>query len=452
MVQKILMNLFIAVEAVVANRLRSVLTALGIIFGVAAVIAMLAIGNGAQQEIIEQMRLVGVNNIVIRPVAERTEENIAEGNTEAEEKSKFSPGLSVLDAEAINDVIPGINKLSPEIILDTYIINNGIRRSAKLVGVNPTYFQIFNFELERGEMFSENHMKKGEPVCIIGKSIKAKFFPTEDPLGKYLKCGNNWVKVIGILKERLISTASLNNLGIRDYNMDVYIPFHTMLVRYRNRQFMSREMIDAANRGGTWVRSDEVEGGEVTAEDKNYHQLDRLVVQVDETAMMTPTADIISRMLSRRHYDVVDFEVEIPELLLKQQQRTNDIFNYVLGAIAGISLLVGGIGIMNIMLASVLERIKEIGLRLSLGAKKQDIVNQFLFEAMMISISGGLIGVFLGVSIAIIVSAFANIPTVVTLGSIALSFGVAASVGLIFGIAPARKAASQDPIQSLRYE
>lgn len=446
------MNLFIAVEAVIANRLRSVLTALGIIFGVAAVIAMLAIGNGAQQEIIEQMRLVGVNNIVIRPVAERTEENLAQGNTEAEEKSKFSPGLSVLDAEAINEVIPGINKLSPEIILDTYIINNGIRRSAKLVGVNPTYFQIFNFELERGEMFSENHMKKGEPVCIIGKSIKAKFFPTEDPLGKYLKCGNNWVKVIGILKERLISTASLNNLGIRDYNMDVYIPFHTMLVRYRNRQLMSREMIDAANRGGTWVRSDEVEGGEVTAEDKNYHQLDRLVVQVDETAMMTPTADIISRMLARRHYDVVDFEVEIPELLLKQQQRTNDIFNYVLGAIAGISLLVGGIGIMNIMLASVLERIKEIGLRLSLGAKKQDIINQFLFEAMMISISGGLIGVFLGVSIAIIVSAFANIPTVVTLGSIALSFGVAASVGLIFGIAPARKAASQDPIQSLRYE
>lgn len=452
MLQKVLMNLFIAVEAVIANRLRSVLTALGIIFGVAAVIAMLAIGNGAQQEIIEQMKLVGVNNIVIRPVVEQTEENLAEGSSEAAEKSKFSPGLSVLDAEAINEVIPGINKLSPEIILDTYIINNGIRRSAKLVGVNPTYFQIFNFELERGEMFSENHMRKGEAVCIIGKSIKAKFFPTEDPIGKYLKCGNNWVKVIGILRERLISTASLSNLGIRDYNMDVYIPFQTMLLRYRNRQFISKEMIEAANQGGTWVRSDEVENGEITAEDKNYHQLDRLVVQVDETPMMTPTADIISRMLGRRHYDVVDFEVEIPELLLKQQQRTNDIFNYVLGAIAGISLLVGGIGIMNIMLASVLERIKEIGLRLSLGAKKQDIINQFLFEAMMISISGGLIGVFLGVTIAVTVSAFANIPTVVTLGSIALSFGVAASVGLIFGIAPARKAASQDPIQSLRYE
>lgn len=187
-------------------------------------------------------------------------------------------------------------------------------------------------------------------------------------------------------------------------------------------------------------------------QDPNYHQLDRLVVQVDETAKIGATADVISRMLQRKHYSVVDFEIEIPELLLKQQQRTNDIFNYVLGAIAGISLLVGGIGIMNIMLASVLERIKEIGLRLSLGAKKFDIINQFLFEAMMISVSGGLIGVILGVSIAIMVSAFAEIPTVITFSSIVLSFGVAAAVGLIFGIAPARRAASQNPIDSLRYE
>ncbi len=449
MLQKILMNLFIATEAVIANRVRSVLTALGIIFGVAAVIAMLAIGNGAQQEIIEQMKLVGVNNIVIRPVVEQTEEAIDEENLAGQEKNKFSPGLSIKDATAIKSIIPGINHSSPEVVLETHIINNGIRRSAKLVGVEPSYFDIFNFQLERGDMFTESHLEQGVPVCIIGKSIKAKFFPTEDPIGKFLKCGNNWVKVIGILQERLISTTSLSNLGIRDYNMDVYIPLQTMLIRYRNRSFISKEMLAQANRGGN--RNSEEEE-EPTEESKNYHQLDRLVVQVDETAMMTPTADIISRMLSRRHYDVVDFEVEIPELLLKQQQRTNDIFNYVLGAIAGISLLVGGIGIMNIMLASVLERIKEIGLRLSLGAKKQDIVNQFLFEAMMISISGGLIGVFLGVSIAITVSAFAEIPTVITIGSIALSFGVAASVGLIFGIAPARKAASQDPIQSLRYE
>lgn len=448
MYNKILMNLLIAVEAVAANRMRSTLTALGIIFGVAAVIAMLAIGNGAQQEIIEQMKLVGVNNIVIKPVIEQSENELSEEGQE-EDKSKFSPGLSIEDANSVKDMIPGISKVSPEIVLDTYVINNGIRRSAKLVGVEPAYFDIFNFQLARGEMFSSHQLETGEPVCIIGKSIQTKFFPTEDPLGKFLKCGNNYVKIIGILDERFISSASLSNLGIRDYNMDVYVPFQTMLIRYRNRALINQELIQQAERER---RRNNGESNSADPEKKNYHQIDRLVVQVNETSMMTPTADIISRMLARKHYDVVDFEVEIPELLLKQQQRTNDIFNYVLGAIAGISLLVGGIGIMNIMLASVLERIKEIGLRLSLGAKKQDIVNQFLFEAMMISISGGLIGVFLGITIALTVSSFADIPTVITFSSIALSFGVAASVGLIFGIAPARKAASQDPIESLRYE
>jgi len=447
--QKIIMNLYIAFEAVMANRMRSVLTALGIIFGVAAVIAMLAIGNGAQQEILEQIKLVGVNNIVIKPVVEQSEEEIDESTANSDDKStqKFSPGLSSEDAKNIVEMVPGIEKISPEIIIDTYLINNGIRRTAKLVGVEPSYFDLFNFKLYRGEMFSEHHLKYGDAVCIIGKSIQARFFPTEDPIGKYIKCGNNWLKVIGILQERLISKGSISNLGIRDYNMDVYVPIQTMLVRYKNRSLVTREMIERNNRNSRNDNGDNASSGS-----KNYHQLDRLVVQVAATERMNPVADVISRMLSRRHFDVVDFEIEIPELLLKQQQRTNDIFNYVLGAIAGISLLVGGIGIMNIMLASVLERIKEIGLRLSLGAKKTDIVNQFLFEAMMISVTGGLIGVILGITIAVLVSAFADIPTVITFTSIALSFGVAASVGLIFGIAPARRAASQDPIQSLRYE
>lgn len=443
--QKLLMNLYIAAEAVVANRMRSILTALGIIFGVAAVIAMLAIGNGAQQEIMEQIKLVGVNNIVIKPIVPQSEEDLSE-QAGLKVQQKFSPGLNTKDLENIRNIIPGIQKISPEIILETHLINNGIRRTAKLVGVEPTYFDIFNFKLERGEMFNEHHLKYGDGVCIIGKSIKAKFFPTEDPIGKYIKCGNNWLKVIGMLEERLISSSSISNLGIRDYNMDVYVPLQTMLIRYENRALVTQEMLRLANSGSG------NEEGEEPATAQNYHQLDRLVVQVSETNLMNPTADVISRMLQRKHYDVVDFEIEIPELLLKQQQRTNDIFNYVLGAIAGISLLVGGIGIMNIMLASVLERIKEIGLRLSLGAKKRDIINQFLFEAMMISVTGGVIGVILGVTIAFLVSSLADIPTVITFSSILLSFGVAATVGLIFGIAPARRAASQDPIQSLRYE
>lgn len=452
--RRILANLYIAIDAVMANKLRTLLTALGIIFGVAAVIAMLAIGNGAQQELLEQIRLVGVNNIVIKPIIEQVEESLDEEEL-SEEKKKFSPGLTLRDVKSISKTIPGIQSVSPEIMLETHVIKNGVRRSAKLVGVQPSYFGLTNFEMSEGEMFSESHLMNGSPVCIIGNSLARKFFATENPIGKSIKVGPHWLKIIGVLKERYISESSISKLGIRDFNMDVYTPLQTMLVRYVNRDLLTKSMLGGGGRGmrmGRMFIFSEGSSDEDDTKDPNYHQLDKLIIQVDQTESLGSTAEVVSRLLERKHYGVVDFEIEIPELLLKQQQRTNDIFNYVLAAIAAISLLVGGIGIMNIMLASVLERIKEIGLRLSLGAKKTDIVNQFLFESVMISISGGLIGVILGISLAFLVSEFADIPTIVSLPSIALSFGVAASVGLAFGIAPARRAASQDPITSLRYE
>lgn len=448
---RILTNLTIAVGAVIANKLRSLLTALGIIFGVAAVIAMLAIGNGAQQEILDQIKLVGVNNIVIKPVIEQEEEKIEDG-VGKKEKKKFSPGLTMRDVRSIQASLPFLSKISPEIILETNVVRQGYRRSAKLVGVEPSYFEIYNFELQEGMMFTEGQCLEGSPVCIIGQSIRTRFFPTENAIGKNIKVGPHWLTIVGVLNERFVSESSISKLGIRDFNMDIYVPLQTMLIRYKNRDLITAaELLQASSRRSRgMVFSTETEQSE--EEKKNYHQLDRLVIQVDETPSLQPSAEILSRLLKRKHYDMVDFEIEIPELLLKQQQRTNDIFNYVLGAIAGISLLVGGIGIMNIMLASVLERIKEIGLRLSIGAKKSDVTQQFLFEAVMISVSGGLIGVILGVSMAYVVSNFAGIPTIISFSSIVLSFGVAATVGLIFGIAPARKAASQDPITSLRYE
>ena len=436
--ERLIANLTIAFEAVLSNRVRSILTGLGIIFGVAAVIAMLAIGNGAQKEIIDQIKLVGLNNIVIKPIIEQTEEQVSSDDPFNKEKNKYSPGLTLKDKNAIAKMLPNIQAISPEIVKDTYIMNKGIRRSAKLVGVEPPYFKLFNFELEEGTMFNEQNLIHGMPVCIIGKSIKAKFFPSENPIGKKLKCGNQWLTVMGVLEQRIISENSIKRLGIRDYNMDVYVPLKTVLIRYENRDLITKSMLKKADKDNTTTT--------------NYHQLDRLVLQVAETEKLSTTADIIARMLARKHFDVVDYEIEIPELLLKQQQRTNDVFNYVLGAIAGISLLVGGIGIMNIMLASVLERIKEIGLRLSIGAKKTDIVFQFMFEAIMISATGGIIGIFTGVLMAYGVSAFANIPTIISFGSIVISFGVATLIGLIFGITPARKAAQQNPITSLRYE
>tara|TARA_R110002096_G_scaffold308629_4_gene503165 strand:+ start:1663 stop:2976 length:1314 start_codon:yes stop_codon:yes gene_type:complete len=434
--ERLLANFHIAFEAVLANKVRSLLTALGIIFGVAAVIAMLAIGTGAQQEILEQIKLVGVNNIVIEPIVEQIEEQVDQNSGMDREKNKFSPGLKLEDVTAIKNIIPGINRISPEIVMDTYIVKSGIRRSAKLVGVDVAYFDVLDFQLKEGRMFSEQNLVQGNPVCIIGRNVAARFFPNENPIGKRIKSGSQWLEVIGILEERIVSESSISKLGIRDFNMDVYIPIQTMLIRYRNRDLITESRLNDSN-GNT---------------SNNYHQIDKLVIQVSDSELLNPTAEVLAKMLERRHFNVVDFEITIPELLLKQQQRTQNIFNIVLGAIAGISLLVGGIGIMNIMLASVMERIKEIGLRLSLGAKKTDIVNQFLFESIMISVSGGLIGVILGIVLAHLVSTFADFPTVITLSSIILSFGVAATVGLVFGITPAKRAASQDPITSLRYE
>ncbi len=441
--KKLLANFQIALEAVLANQLRSLLTALGIIFGVAAVIAMLAIGNGAEKEILEQIKMVGVNNIIIEPVVEQEEKKIESSTAGGEEKKKFSPGLRMADAESVIATIPDIEAISPEAIMETVIIKDGFRRSAKLVGVLPSYFDITNFTLEEGNMFTESQLEGGLPVCIIGKSIKSRFFSTEEPIGKTIKVGNQWMEIVGVLSERIMSEKNISKLGIRDYNMDVYVPIKTFLMRYRNRELITEALLKAASNN---------EGNETPQQPKNYHQIDRLVIQVKEASKLSATAEVVSRMLERRHFGVIDYEITIPELLLKQQQRTQSIFNIVLGAIAGISLLVGGIGIMNIMLASVMERIKEIGLRLSIGAQKTDIITQFLFEAMMISISGGLVGVVLGVSLALGISSFGDFPTIVTFSSVLLSFGVAATVGLAFGIAPARRAANQDPITSLRYE
>ena len=207
--ERLLANLSIAISAVIANKIRSLLTGLGIIFGVAAVIAMLAIGNGAQQEILNQIKLVGVNNIVVKPIIEQEEEKVEEGPGKREKK-KFSPGLTLRDVKSIQKALPVAARLSPEIILETNLIKNGIRRSAKLVGVEPVYFQIFNFELAEGTTFNDEQLRTGSPVCIIGSGIKSKFFPTENPIGKTLKVGIHWLTIVGVMKERFVSKSSIS--------------------------------------------------------------------------------------------------------------------------------------------------------------------------------------------------------------------------------------------------
>jgi len=444
---RFLFNLSIAWEAIFANKIRATLTALGIIFGVSAVIAMLAVGNGAQQEILEQIKLVGVNNIVITPVIEKKQENAEAGNDAKKKKTNLSIGLTIADAQSILQHIPNVKSVSPEIVLETFIAKDGVQRQTKLIGVEPSYFTLLNYELSEGKMFNEKNLEYGDQVCIIGRGIETRFFSKENPIGKYIKCGKHWLKIVGVLEQRGVAQTTASNLGIRNSDMDVYTPIKTLLMRYVNRSLVTKAMIQRIAQ-----EASNGNGQPKSKEPSNYHQIDRLVVQIDKTELLGKTAEIMGRMLNRRHSSMIDYEITIPELLLKQQQRTKDIFNIVLGVIAGISLVVGGIGIMNIMLASVLERIKEIGLRISLGAKKSDIVTQFLCEATLISVVGGLIGIFLGVVLAQSIEQVAKIPTIVSGGSIFVSFFVAASVGIIFGIAPARRAAMQDPITSLRYE
>jgi len=450
-------DIIIAMESILANKLKSILTGLGIIFGVAAVISMLAIGNGAQREILEQIKMVGVNNILITPIIQiegEEEDDGSNGESVERKQNKFSRGLSMLDVEAIEGIITAVKKMSPEITLNSFVIQSGKREPAKILGVSKDYFELYNLPLQNGRVFNEYQEENGIAVCIIGANIKTQFFSQVNPINKYIKFGHVWLKVIGILEKGNVSLTAYKQTGVSVYNDNIYVPVKTMLMRFQNRALVNTKKFQGGRtiiRGGHGMmsfRSSTFSANQTS----NYNQLDRIVVQVKETEQLTPTAEVLSRMILRRHSDVQDFEITIPELLLKQQQRTKDIFNVVLGAIASISLLVGGIGIMNIMFASVMERIKEIGTRMAIGAKKMDIIVQFLSEAVLISVTGGLIGVIIGIIISKSITQVAGILTIVSPFSVIIAFFVSASVGIIFGYSPAKRASEKDPIESLRYE
>jgi putative ABC transport system permease protein len=433
------------IESIFANKVKSLLTALGIIFGVAAVISMLAIGNGAQQEIMEQIKMVGVNNIVISPISrgnnEKDQEPAAEGGLQVSSK-KFSKGLTLLDVTAIEEVIPTVAKVTPVISFNYSAVLDGRSKPVVLEGVNNNYFRLFNIVLQDGKIFTDEQLENAFPVCVIGDNVKNVFFNQENPVGKYIKCGQVWLQVAGVAERRDFTASASDELGISSTDNKIFIPAKTLIMRFRNRALIrtdDMETIAASGITGESIKPD------------NINQLDKIIVQVDETENLSSTAEIIRRMLLRRHNNLYDFEVTIPELLLKQQQRTKNIFNIVLGVIAGISLLVGGIGIMNIMLASVMERIREIGLRQAIGASRRDIIVQFLSESTIISVSGGIIGIILGVALSKIITVVFDIQTIISAFSILISFGVSVMVGITFGYIPAKRASEQDPVDSLRY-
>jgi putative ABC transport system permease protein len=427
------------------NKVRTFLTALGIIFGVASVITMLAIGNGAEKEILSQLELVGVNNIVVTPLPDLEDETESESEDETKnnESKKFSKGLDILDALSITKTIPSVKIVSPEIILDTYVINDGKQNSVKLIGVSPAFFNVSNINIEKGNIFTNYQINNAMPVCVIGKKVEKKLFTGESALGKQIKVKDVWLQVVGVIEEKLISDKAQEDLGIRDLNQDIYIPIKTFLVRYRDRKIITDNL--EANRNNQNGPKERIARG-------NYHQIDKLTIQVFNSNELKATAEVLSKLLKRKHNDVLDFEISIPIQLLKQQQKTKQIFNIVLSIIAGISLLIGGIGIMNIMLASVLERTKEIGIIRAIGATEEDVILQFLSESVLISVGGGIIGIIVGIIGAYVIEIVSGIETVLSLNSILLSFFIAVIVGLVFGIFPAKAAANKKPIQALRSE
>ncbi len=420
-----------------AHRIRSVLTALGIIFGVAAVIAMLSIGEGARLEALEQIRLMGINNIIIRT---------KELSPESFDKSKanFSPGLLAMDGEAVKEVCPDIEAIVPHWEKGTQAHYNAEHTEVKLIGTTPEFLECYGYNMSSGRFFDAAHMEGQANVCILGSDVKDKLFHFEQPIGQSIKIDDQWFAVIGVMTRQLNPAKKLENLETRNLNVDVYIPLTT--AQYKLERFKGPSGSNVRFFGG----GVSVSSGGKTPRPKM--ELDQITIKLASENRINELTDIIRRVMARRHYGVNDYEIIVPEALVQQSQKTQQVFNVVMGAIASISLLVGGIGIMNIMLASVLERTKEIGIRRAMGATRSDVLTQFLFEALFLSVVGGLIGIILGWLLTSAITFYAEWRTVVSIPAVLLAFTVSAAVGVAFGYYPAKKAASQNPIESLRYE
>jgi putative ABC transport system permease protein len=395
------------------HKLRSFLTMLGMIFGVGAVIAMLSIGAGAEHESLRIIENFGIRNIIIQAKEFKTEE-LRQIRTE-------SLGVCLRDVDALQTILKPKPLISASRLVKTYQINSTRARSdSRVLGVSSTYPVIQNLKLLQGSFFLARDEQDNAQVCVLGIAAKQKLFGFGDVVGREIKINDIWMTVVGVLADSIVDKQEFEGVKVQNPNNDIYIPITTA------------------------VRKFDTESVE--------NELNEIVVQIGPEADIKEQASTINNLMSVMHRYVDDYSIVVPEKLLEQNQRTQGIFNIVMGAIASISLLVGGIGIMNIMLASVLERTNEIGLRRAIGAKKLDIRMQFMAEAIAISLAGGLIGVALGYGISKAVAIFSGWSTIITGGSIGLSFGVSSVIGLIFGIYPAVQASNLDPIECLRYE
>jgi len=404
----------LAVSNLRVHKLRSFLTMLGMIFGVGAVIAMLSIGAGAERESLRIIDTMGLRNIIVRDREFKDED--------VKKIRENSLGLSLRDVQAILSVTPDIEATSARKRVKTFQIFSfqGKSDDSNVIGVTPSYFRLARYDLAEGSFLAEPDEENYEQYCVIGSRVKQKLFGTLSPIGQPIKIDTMWFTVIGVLADRNLTKDEFEGVKIQDFSNDIYIPLAAALKKFELKRFES--------------------------------ELDEIVLSLKNTEALKASAVLINQVLANTHGQAEDFSIIVPRELLEQNQQTQRIFNIVMSCIAGISLLVGGIGIMNIMLANILERTREIGVRRAVGARQRDILMQFLVEALTISFLGGLVGILFGFGVSRVVALYAEWSTVVTGTSIAMSFGVSAAVGLIFGIYPAARASRLDPVEALRYE
>ena len=424
----------LGIKSLWMHRLRSTLTMLGVIFGVCSVIAMLAIGEGASQAAQEVIKQLGSTNLIIE-TAKPPEKQTDTGKVETVHKY----GLTYTDAESVHNTIPDIQVIVPvrEIAQQEARYLNRPKVAIRVIGTIPWYMEISAVRLVRGRFLSSIDLNHQQNVCVIDEDVASKLFTFDDPMDKDVRIQGNYYRVVGVVgagasadgqnKFSNDTVAVTNPTGGVVGN--VYVPLTTAKTRFT-------ELSASFSSGNRSIERVE---------------LQKIIVKVNSDEQVLPMRDILEASLARLH-EKSDYRIVVPLELLRQAARTRRIFSIVLGSIAAISLLVGGIGIMNIMLATISERTREIGIRRALGARKRDIIVQFLSETLLLTLTGGVLGIILGSLIPFLVTYFGRMPTVITASSLVLAFGISALVGIAFGLYPAYRAANMDPIESLRHE
>ncbi len=409
------------VENLLLHKLRSMLTMLGVVFGVGSVVAMLSVGEGASKEALEQIRKVGMTNIIVRSMEPVEDATAARSHTHL---SVY--GLLFDDQQRIEETFKTVKQVVPVKLVrkDGRLGTRALE--LRVVGTTPAWFDLLSRDIIAGRVLMADDATDRSGVAILTEFGARKLLATENTLGQKLRIGGDAYEIVGIVKSM---GGSAGTVQMPDEEVDAYIPIEAAKERYGN--------MNAKMTGNNQMRE--------------LVELHEMIIEVDSDANVEATAAGIGSMLKQFHKKE-DYKISVPLALLRQAQATKRTFNIVLGSIAAISLLVGGIGIMNIMLASVTERTREIGIRRAIGAKRRQIIRQFLIETVVLSTTGGLVGIGLGLFIPWMITLFAGMPTVVTMESVILSVGISITVGIVFGLYPAARAAQVDPIIALRHE